>query len=107
MPVYWTLFSVSECQHFLFESVILYAQPLMESNKSLGETVGKVAVHCLYYRSGCQWQGTLTDCITHCTGCSFGNSPVVCNRCGTQIVHRQVQEHAQICPVSHKKKKLR
>ncbi|XP_073009667.1 uncharacterized protein [Typha latifolia] len=74
------------------------SKPLMESNKTLAETVGKVAVHCLYHRSGCQWQGTLSDCITHCTGCTFGNSPVVCNRCGTQIIHRQVQEHAQICP---------
>ncbi|KAH0997456.1 hypothetical protein GBA52_021320 [Prunus armeniaca] len=32
------------------------------------------------------------------SGCAFGNSPVVCNRCGIQIVHRQVQEHAQNCP---------
>ncbi|KAG0496799.1 hypothetical protein HPP92_001490 [Vanilla planifolia] len=74
------------------------SKPLVESNKSLAETIGKVQVYCLYNRSGCQWQGTLSDCISHCTGCSFGNSPVVCNRCGTQIVHRQVQEHAQTCP---------
>ncbi|XP_038981024.1 trithorax group protein osa-like isoform X2 [Phoenix dactylifera] len=74
------------------------SKPLIESNKSLADTIGNVAVYCLYHRSGCQWQGTLSDSITHCTGCSFGNSPVVCNRCGTQIIHRQVQEHAQICP---------
>ncbi|XP_021820790.1 transcription factor SPT20 homolog [Prunus avium] len=32
------------------------------------------------------------------SGCAFGNSSVGCNRCGIQIVHRQVQEHAQNCP---------
>ncbi|XP_073114766.1 uncharacterized protein [Elaeis guineensis] len=74
------------------------SKPLIESNKSLADTIGNVAVYCLYHRSGCQWQGILSDSITHCAGCSFGNSPVVCNRCGTQIIHRQVQEHAQICP---------
>ncbi|XP_062226220.1 chromatin modification-related protein eaf-1-like [Phragmites australis] len=74
------------------------SKPLMESNKSLAETIGKVVVHCLYHKSGCQWQGTLSACITHGTTCAYGNSPVVCNRCGTQIVHRQVQEHAQLCP---------
>ncbi|KAJ0979589.1 hypothetical protein J5N97_015063 [Dioscorea zingiberensis] len=74
------------------------SKPLIESNKSIVEAIGKVAVYCLYHRSGCQWQGTLTECIAHCTECSFGNSPVICNRCGTQIIHRQVQEHAQSCP---------
>ncbi len=77
-------------------------QPLIESNKALAETIGKIAVHCLYHRSGCTWQGPLSECTPHCTGCAFGNSPVVCNRCGIQIVHRQVQEHAQNCPVSAK-----
>ncbi|KAL5709305.1 hypothetical protein ACHQM5_020009 [Ranunculus cassubicifolius] len=74
------------------------SKPLGESNKTLADTIGKIAVHCLYHRSGCTWQGQLSECITHCTGCAFGNSPVVCNRCSTQIVHRQVQEHAQNCP---------
>ncbi|KAM5583429.1 hypothetical protein ABKV19_003366 [Rosa sericea] len=74
------------------------AKPLVESNKALAETIGKIAVHCLYHRSGCTWQGPLSDCTSHCSGCAFGNSPVVCNRCGIQIVHRQVQEHAQSCP---------
>ncbi|XP_020243704.1 trithorax group protein osa-like [Asparagus officinalis] len=74
------------------------AKPLTESSKELAETIGKVAVYCLYHRSSCQWQGTLAESSAHCAGCSFGNSPVVCNRCGTQIVHRQVQEHALICP---------
>ncbi|KAF5954251.1 hypothetical protein HYC85_007107 [Camellia sinensis] len=73
------------------------SKPLIESNKALAETIGKIAVHCLYHRSGCQWQGPLSECTSHCTGCAFGNSPVVCNRCGIQIVHRQVQEHAQNC----------
>ncbi|PIA54486.1 hypothetical protein AQUCO_00900795v1 [Aquilegia coerulea] len=74
------------------------SKPLVETNKALADTIGKVAVHCLYHRSGCTWQGQLSECTTHCTGCAFGSSPVVCNRCGTQIVHRQVQEHAQSCP---------
>ncbi|KAK8513274.1 hypothetical protein V6N13_002023 [Hibiscus sabdariffa] len=74
------------------------SKPLVESNKSLAETIGKITVHCLYHRSGCTWQGPLSECTSHCSGCAFGNSPVVCNRCGIQIVHRQVQEHAQNCP---------
>ncbi|XP_057483435.1 uncharacterized protein LOC130770137 isoform X1 [Actinidia eriantha] len=74
------------------------SKPLIESNKALAETIGKIAVHCLYHRSGCHWQGPLSECNSHCSGCAFGNSPVVCNRCGIQIVHRQVQEHAQNCP---------
>uniref|UniRef100_A0A0D9XX14 RING-type domain-containing protein n=1 Tax=Leersia perrieri TaxID=77586 RepID=A0A0D9XX14_9ORYZ len=74
------------------------SKPLMASNKPLSETIGKVAVHCQYHKSGCQWRGNLSDCITHGTTCAYGNSPVVCNRCSTQIVHRQVQEHAQLCP---------
>ncbi|KAF3454608.1 hypothetical protein FNV43_RR05056 [Rhamnella rubrinervis] len=74
------------------------SKPLNESNKSLAETIGKIAVHCLYHRSGCTWQGPLSECTSHCSGCAFGDSPVVCNRCGIQIVHRQVQEHAQNCP---------
>ncbi|XP_076946327.1 uncharacterized protein LOC143617749 [Bidens hawaiensis] len=71
------------------------SKPLVESNKALADTIGKTTVHCLYHRSGCVWQGPLSECTSHCTACSFGNSPVVCNRCGIQIVHRQVQEHAQ------------
>ncbi|KAL4558178.1 hypothetical protein LXL04_036376 [Taraxacum kok-saghyz] len=76
------------------------SKPLMESNKALAETIGKTSVHCLYHRSGCVWQGPLSECTSHCSGCAFGNSPVVCNRCGIQIVHRQVQEHAQTCTVN-------
>ncbi|KAB5540874.1 hypothetical protein DKX38_013848 [Salix brachista] len=74
------------------------SKPLIESNKGLAETIGKINVHCLYHRSGCPWQGPLSECTSHCSGCAFGNSPVVCNRCGIQIVHSQVQEHAQNCP---------
>ncbi|TYI90644.1 hypothetical protein E1A91_D03G135800v1 [Gossypium mustelinum] len=69
------------------------------SNQALAETIGKITVHCLYHRSGCTWQGPLSECTAHCSGCVFGNSPVVCNRCGVQIVQRQVQEHAQNCPM--------
>ncbi|XP_002520450.2 mediator of RNA polymerase II transcription subunit 12 [Ricinus communis] len=74
------------------------SKPLSESNKALAETIGKITVYCLYHRSGCTWQGPLSECTSHCSECAFGNSPVVCNRCGVQIVHRQVQEHAQNCP---------
>ncbi|CAN6696071.1 unnamed protein product [Malus baccata var. baccata] len=74
------------------------AKPLTESNKALSDTIGKILVHCLFHRSGCTWQGPLSECTPHCSGCAFGNSPVVCNRCGVQIVHRHVQEHAQTCP---------
>eukprot|EP01018_Ginkgo_biloba_P024937 Gb_01281 [translate_table: standard] len=71
---------------------------LQEANPSLAEAIGRVAVHCLYHKSGCTWQGPLSDSTVHGNGCPYGSSPVVCNRCGTQIVHRQVQEHAQNCP---------
>ncbi|KAG8050610.1 hypothetical protein GUJ93_ZPchr0009g564 [Zizania palustris] len=74
------------------------SKPLMELNKPLAETIGKVTVHCQYHKSGCQWHGSLSDCITHVTTCAYGNSPVVCNHCSTQIVHRQVQEHNRFCP---------
>ncbi|CDP20825.1 unnamed protein product [Coffea canephora] len=71
---------------------------LIESDKALAENIGKVKVRCLYHRSGCTWEGPLSECTLHCSGCSFGSSPVICNRCGVQIVHRQVHDHAQSCP---------
>ncbi|MCE5166821.1 hypothetical protein HAX54_027502, partial [Datura stramonium] len=74
------------------------SKPLIESDKTLAESIGRVKVRCLYHRSGCTWEGPLSDCNSHCSGCSFGNSPVICNRCGVQIVHRQVHEHALSCP---------
>ncbi|CAN6471472.1 unnamed protein product [Victoria cruziana] len=74
------------------------SKPLIESNKTIAEAIGRIPVYCLYHRSGCTWQGSFSECTTHCTSCPYGSSPVVCNRCGTQIVHRQVQEHAQNCP---------
>ncbi|ONK76855.1 uncharacterized protein A4U43_C02F520 [Asparagus officinalis] len=73
------------------------SKPLVESSKELVEAIGKVAVHCLYRRSNCQWQGTLAESMAHCAKCNFGNSLFLCNRCGNQIMHRKVQEHAQIC----------
>ncbi|KAL6563578.1 hypothetical protein OROGR_002537 [Orobanche gracilis] len=75
------------------------SKPLMVSDKALAENIGKVKVRCLYFRSGCTWEGTLSDCTSHCSGCSLGNSPVICNRCGIHIVHRQVHDHAQSCPM--------
>ncbi|KAL2541118.1 RING-type domain-containing protein [Abeliophyllum distichum] len=74
------------------------SKPLIESDKALADKIGKVKVHCLYHRSGCTWEGPLSECTSHCSGCTFGNSPVICNRCGVQIVHRQVHDHAQSCP---------
>ncbi|XP_074268037.1 uncharacterized protein LOC141591556 [Silene latifolia] len=73
------------------------SKPLLESNKTLAETIGKIQVHCLYYRTGCTWQGSLSDSTAHCSTCAFGESAVLCNRCGIQLKHRQVQEHAQNC----------
>ncbi|XP_075520800.1 uncharacterized protein LOC142554069 [Primulina tabacum] len=73
------------------------SKPLIDSDRTLAEKIGNVKVHCLFFRSGCTWEGTLSDCISHCSECSFGNSAVICNRCGIQIVHRQVHDHAQCC----------
>ncbi|KAH9626611.1 hypothetical protein KSS87_005462 [Heliosperma pusillum] len=73
------------------------SKPLLESNKTLADTIGKIQVHCLYYRTGCTWQGPLSDSTAHCSTCAFGESAVLCNRCGIQLKHRQVQEHAQNC----------
>lgn len=60
----------------------------------LADTIGKIAVQCLYHMSGCKWKGSLSECSSHCSGCGFGNSPVVCNRCDIQIEHRQVMHRA-------------
>ncbi|XP_063938631.1 uncharacterized protein LOC135148237 isoform X2 [Daucus carota subsp. sativus] len=73
------------------------SKPLVESDKALAERIGKTPVHCLFHRSGCSWQGTLSECTSHRSDCAFGYSPVVCNRCGMLLLHRQVQKHAQIC----------
>ncbi|KAL8103121.1 uncharacterized protein LOC141678690 [Apium graveolens] len=74
------------------------SKPLVESDKALADRIGNTPVHCLFYKSGCLWLGPLSECNSHCAGCSFGNFLVVCNICGVQIIHRQVQEHAQSCP---------
>lgn len=99
--IYWfLLLSILFYYRSKVVRLTFFCQLLIESNKALAETIGKIVVRCLYHRSGCTWQGPLSDCTSHCPGCAFGNSPVVCNRCGVQIVHRQVQEHAQSCSVS-------
>ncbi|KAJ7542590.1 hypothetical protein O6H91_09G002200 [Diphasiastrum complanatum] len=72
-------------------------KPLQETNPLLHSTLGQVAVRCLYYRSGCSWQGELVNSLAHTVGCSYGSFPVQCNRCGQQILHRQVQDHARTC----------
>ncbi|KAH9289809.1 hypothetical protein KI387_033926, partial [Taxus chinensis] len=74
------------------------SKTLQEENPVLADAISRVTVHFLYHKSGCTWQGTLLESIAHGNGYQYGSSPVVCNRCGTQIVHRQVQEHAQNFP---------
>ncbi|XP_075503846.1 uncharacterized protein LOC142541132 [Primulina tabacum] len=80
------------------------SKPLIDKDRSLAEKIGKVKVHCLFFRSGCTWEGTLSDCTSHCSECSFGSSAVICNRCGIQIVHRQVHDHAQSCTGAYEAK---
>lgn len=75
-------------------------QNLQETNPQVFEAIGHIAVRCLFHKSGCVWQGLLSESAAHSVGCGYGNSPVYCNRCGVQILHRQVQEHAQTCTVS-------
>ncbi|XVF05398.1 hypothetical protein REPUB_Repub05bG0168600 [Reevesia pubescens] len=99
----------SQCTHLYCKPCLTYVVnttracpydgylPLVESNMTLAETIGKITVHCLYHSSGCTWQDPFSKCTTHCSRCALGNSPVVCNRCGIRIVHRQVQEHSQNC----------
>ncbi|GAA0148511.1 hypothetical protein LIER_07932 [Lithospermum erythrorhizon] len=73
------------------------SKPLVESDKALADNIGNVKVHCQYRRSGCTWEGVLSESSSHCSGCTFGNSFVICNRCGIQIQNRQVHDHAQTC----------
>ncbi|MCD7446706.1 hypothetical protein HAX54_014477 [Datura stramonium] len=77
---------------------LLSSQPLIESDKTLAESIGRVKV--LYITEVDAHGKVLCLIVPHCSGCSFGNSPVICNRCGVQIVHRQVHEHALSCPVT-------
>ncbi|KAL8027165.1 hypothetical protein ABFX02_14G077600 [Erythranthe guttata] len=78
------------------------SKPIVDSNKALAETISKIKVYCRFHRSGCTWHGYITEGASHCSGCSFGNSPVVCNKCQIQIPHRQVVEHAKNCPAADK-----
>ncbi|KAH9300925.1 hypothetical protein KI387_012508, partial [Taxus chinensis] len=71
------------------------SKALQEANPVLADAIGRVTVHCLYHKSGCTWQGPLSESIAHGNGYQYGSSPVVCNRCGTQFVHRQGQEHGR------------
>ncbi|XP_024965360.1 uncharacterized protein LOC112505682 isoform X2 [Cynara cardunculus var. scolymus] len=76
------------------------AKPVTVINRTLADAIGKIAVRCLYHRSGCMWQGPLSECIIHRSGCAFGDSQVLCMKCQIQIAHRQAEEHAQICNVN-------
>ncbi|KAJ7542593.1 hypothetical protein O6H91_09G002200 [Diphasiastrum complanatum] len=79
------------------DGAVLSHSEIKETNPLLHSTLGQVAVRCLYYRSGCSWQGELVNSLAHTVGCSYGSFPVQCNRCGQQILHRQVQDHARTC----------
>ncbi|KAL3530835.1 hypothetical protein ACH5RR_010157 [Cinchona calisaya] len=74
------------------------SKPLVESDRALAEKIGKVKVRCLYHKSGCTWEGPLSECGSHYYGCAFEESPVLCYQCGIKILHLQVHEHAQSCP---------
>ncbi|KAJ4907894.1 Uncharacterized protein Rs2_11552 [Raphanus sativus] len=74
------------------------AMPLVESNKVLADTIGKTVVYCLYRNSGCTWLGSLSASPLHDLRCAFGNSLVMCTRCGTKTGHLQWHEHVQVCP---------
>uniref|UniRef100_M4CR94 Uncharacterized protein n=1 Tax=Brassica campestris TaxID=3711 RepID=M4CR94_BRACM len=75
------------------------AMPLVESNKVLADTIGKTVVYCLYQNSGCTWLGSLSASSLHDLRCAFGNSLVMCTRCGVKTSHLQWQEHVEVCPV--------
>ncbi|CAN7114763.1 unnamed protein product [Brassica rapa subsp. narinosa] len=74
------------------------AMPLVESNKVLADTIGKTVVYCLYQNSGCTWLGSLSASSLHDLRCAFGNSLVMCTRCGVKTSHLQWQEHVEVCP---------
>ncbi|WZZ38951.1 hypothetical protein YC2023_035210 [Brassica napus] len=74
------------------------AMPLVESNKVLADTIGKTVVYCLYQNSGCTWLGSLSASSLHDLRCAFGNSLVMCTRCGVKTAHLQWHEHVQVCP---------
>ncbi|KAH0888749.1 hypothetical protein HID58_051178 [Brassica napus] len=76
----------------------IFLQPLVESNKVLADTIGKTVVYCLYQNSGCTWLGSLSASSLHDLRCAFGNSLVMCTRCGVKTAHLQWHEHAQVCP---------
>nr|GEV94121.1 hypothetical protein [Tanacetum cinerariifolium] len=73
---------------------------LVESNKGLADAVGRTVVLCNYYKSGCMWVGTLSDCIVHRSKCAYGDFEYVCMICGILILHRDAEDHAKICNVN-------
>ncbi|GJT55567.1 trithorax group protein OSA [Tanacetum coccineum] len=73
---------------------------LVESNKGLADAVGRTVVLCNYYKSGCMWVGTLSDCIVHRSKCAYGDFEFVCMICGIKILHRDAEDHAKICNVN-------
>ncbi|KAH9293405.1 hypothetical protein KI387_041389, partial [Taxus chinensis] len=37
------------------------SKALQEANPVLADAIGRVTVHCLYHKSGCTWQGPLSE----------------------------------------------
>ncbi|CAA7032265.1 unnamed protein product [Microthlaspi erraticum] len=74
------------------------AEPLVQSNRELAETIGETLVFCPYLMSGCTWMGSLSAVRSHCSRCVFGFRLGECTVCHTQMTHRQAEEHAQVCP---------
>lgn len=104
--VFPSFFKICLFFFFLFASLLTHQkpnrifQPLVESNKVMADAIGNIMVYCLYQKSGCTWLGSLSNSSSHCSGCAFGSSLVLCNWCGIQTAHRKVHEHVQVCPVS-------
>ncbi|KAH9305004.1 hypothetical protein KI387_009408, partial [Taxus chinensis] len=42
-----------------------YSKAVQEANPVLADAIGRVTVHCLHHKSGCTWQGPLSESIAH------------------------------------------
>ncbi|KAH9304824.1 hypothetical protein KI387_009228, partial [Taxus chinensis] len=52
------------------------SKAVQEENPVLADAIGRVTVHCLHHKSGCTWQGPLSESIAHGNGYQYGSSPV-------------------------------
>ncbi|KAH9309792.1 hypothetical protein KI387_037703, partial [Taxus chinensis] len=41
------------------------SKAVQEANPVLADAIGRVTVHCLHHKSGCTWQGPLSESIAH------------------------------------------